>query len=43
MIHKINPSVDYNYTQINGQTNQNSVKVRKVGKPTNKNVIINLC
>ena len=38
MIHKINPSVDYNQqlklldTQLNEPTNQNSVT--KVGKPT---------
>ena len=44
MIHKITPSVDYNQllkrsdsdTQLYEAANQNSVKVPKVVKPTNK-------
>ena len=42
MIHKITSFVDYNKrlkrfdTQLYGPTNQNSVKVPKVGKSTNK-------
>ena len=41
IIHRITPSVDYNYwlkrldTQLNETTNQNSIKVAKVDKPTN--------
>ena len=41
IIHKIILSVDYNWwlkrldTQLNEQTNQNSIKVPKVVKPTN--------
>ena len=41
-IHKITPSVDYNWclkrldTQQNEPTYQNSIKVPKVVKPTNK-------
>ena len=40
-IHKIFPSVDYNWwlkpldTQLNEATNQNSIKVPKVVKPIN--------
>ena len=42
MIQKLTPSVDYNQllkrldTQLNEPTNQNSIKVPKVGKLTNK-------
>ena len=42
MIHKNNPFVDYNWwlkrlnTQYNEPTNQNSTKISKVVKPTNK-------
>ena len=42
MIHKNNPSVDYNYwlksldTELNELTKQNSIKVPQVDKPTNK-------
>ena len=45
MIHKITPSVDYKYwlkrlaTQLNEQTNQNSIKVSMVVKPTNKKTL----
>ena len=41
MIHKIIPYVDYHkwlkcvYNQLKKASNQNSVKVPKVGKPTN--------
>ena len=44
MIHKITPSVDYNYwqkrldTQLNEPTNQNLIKVPKIVKPMNKKV-----
>ena len=43
IINKITPSLDYNYwlnrleTYLNESTNQNSIKVPKVVKPTNKN------
>ena len=46
MIQKINPSVDYNCllkrleTQPNEPTNQNSIKVPKIFKPTNKRTLI---
>ena len=38
LIHKINPSIDYNYwlRSLDTQLNQNSMKVPKVDKPTNK-------
>ena len=42
MIHKVTPSLEYNYwlnhldTQLNEPSNQNSFKVAKVVKPTNK-------
>ena len=45
MIHKIPSSVDYNYllkrsdTQHNESINQNSLKVPKVGKATNKKTL----
>ena len=45
MIHKVNPSVNYNYrikrldTQLNELTNQNSMKVTKVVKPMNKKML----
>ena len=44
--HKITPSVDYNKwlkrlnTQLNKPTNQNLIKVPKVVKPTNKNMLL---
>ena len=46
MIHKITPSVDYNQwlrrldTQPNEATNQNSFKVPKVDKTTNKKTLL---
>ena len=46
MIHKITPSVDYNYwlkrldTQLNETTNQNLIKVLKVVRPTNEEKVI---
>ena len=46
MIHKITPSVDYNQflklldTQLNEPTNQNSMKVLKYVKPTNKKTLL---
>ena len=46
MIHKINPSVDYNEwlkrldTQLNETSNQNSIIVPKVDKPTNKKILL---
>ena len=46
IIHKIASSVDYNYwlkrldTQLNESTNQNSLKVPKVEKPTNKKTLL---
>ena len=46
MIHKINPAVDYNKwlrrldTQLNEPNNQNSIKVPKVVKPTNKKTLL---
>ncbi len=46
MIHKITPSVENNYglkrldTQLNEPTNQNSIKVPKVVKPTNKKILL---
>ena len=46
MIHKYSPSVDYNYllnfldTQIDEPTNQNSIKVPKVDKPTNTKTLL---
>ena len=49
MIHKITTSVDFNYrlkildTQLNIPTNQNSIKVPKVVKPTNKKTFGNYC
>ena len=48
MIYKITTSVDYNYwlkhleILLNEPTNQNSVKVPKVVKPTNNKTIIKL-
>ena len=45
LIHKIIPSVDYNYwlkrfdTQQNEPTNQNSINVPKVVQPTNKQTL----
>ena len=45
-MHKITPSVDYNKwlrrldTQPNKAINQNSLKVPKVDKPTNKKTIV---
>ena len=42
LIHKITPSIDYNYwlecldTQLNKPASQNSIKASKVFKPTNK-------
>ena len=46
MIHKITPSVDYRlkslFTQLNEQTNQNSIKVTKVVKPRKKNTFMRL-
>ena len=44
MMHKITPSVYYNYwlkrfdTQLHKPTNQNSIKVPKVVKPTNMQI-----
>ena len=44
--HKIASSVDYNLclkrldTQLNGPTNQNSIKVPKVVKQTNKKMLL---
>ena len=46
MIHKIKPSKDYNWwlkrldAQLNESTNQNSMKVTKVAKPTNKKMLL---
>ena len=46
MIHKITPSIGYDKwfkrfgTQLNESTNQNSIKVHKVVKPTNKEALI---
>ena len=46
MIHKITPSLDYNKglkrldAQLNEPTNQNSIKVLKVVKPTNKKTLL---
>ena len=46
MIHKITPSVDHNQwlkrldTPLNEPTNQNSIKVPKIDKPTNKKMVI---
>ena len=46
IIHKNNPFVDYNYwlkllnTQLNKPTNQHTVEVPKVIKPTNKKNLI---
>ena len=41
MIHKITPSVDYNYwLKRLDTTNQNSIKVLKVVEPTNKKTLI---
>ena len=46
MIHKILSPVDYNYwlerleTQLNESTNQNSLKVPRVVKPTNKKTLL---
>ena len=46
MINKINPSVDYSYwlkhlnTQPKEPTNQNSVEVPKLVKPTNKKTLL---
>ena len=48
MIHKIPSSVDYNYslkrldTQLNESTNQNSLKVPKVVKQTNKKTFLKI-
>ena len=45
IIYEITPSLDYNYllkcldTQVNETTNQNSIKVSKVVKPTNKKML----
>jgi len=45
MIHKIAPSVDYNWwlkcldTQLNESTNQNGIKVPKVVKQTNRKTL----
>ena len=45
MIHKITPTVYYNNrlkcldTQLIESTNKNSIKVHKVGKPTNKKTL----
>ena len=44
-IAKINPSVDYNKwlhfdTQLNDPTNQNSMKIPKVVKPTNNTILL---
>ena len=37
MIHKITPSIQYNqWLKLNEPTNENSIKVAKVVKPTNK-------
>ena len=47
LIHKITPSLEYNHwfkrldTQLNELTNQNSIKVPKVIKPTNKKTLLN--
>ena len=46
MIHKITPSVDYNWwfkrldTQLNESTNQNIIKVFKVVNITNKKTLL---
>ena len=46
MTNKITPSVDYKYwlkrwdTQLNEQTNQNSIKLPKVVRPTNKKTLL---
>ena len=46
MIHKITPSVDENWwlkrldTELDGTTNQNSIKVLKIVKPTNKKTVL---
>ena len=46
LIHKINPSVYYNFwlkhlhTQLNKPTNQNLLKVPKVANPTNKKILL---
>ena len=46
MLHKITPSLDYNLwlkhlvTQLNKPTNQNSIKVPKVVKPTNEKTLL---
>ena len=46
LIHKITPSVDYNYwlkrldTQLNKTTNQNSLEVPKVVMPKNKKTLL---
>ena len=48
MIHKTTPSVDYNQwlkrldNQLNEPTKQKSIKVPKVVKPLNRNIIIKL-
>ena len=42
MMHKITPSVDYNWwmSHVNKPTNQNSIKVPNIIKPTNKKVLL---
>ena len=46
MIHKITPSVDYNFwwkrleTQLKKQTNQNLIKGPNVVEPTNKKTLL---
>ena len=46
MTHKITPFVDYNKwlklldTHLNEQNKENSMKVPKVGKPTNKKTLV---
>ena len=46
MIHKVTPSLDYNYclkrldTQLIGPTNRNTVKASKVVKPTKNKALL---